>query len=235
MFVYLQVARMMIVVAVGFVISWTPFYVITFISQVQTYSFLRKSNYLFTMLCIHWFGFLNSCVNPIIYNFMNDKFNRSFRQFLTMFTPRLPCCWGHPNRERWSQVTLSPRFHNSYELRHMRDVECVSADASVVLPAFQFRSEQQLSNGQDAQHGCASRSYSSTPPESNNSLSPPRCDCNRFRSRPKSTDQTNLHFRSGSPGRGRRGRVCSDMWVRCDGSGRRHSNRPGNEVIEEGV
>lgn len=98
---------MMIVVAAGFVISWTPFYLITFISQVQKRSFLRRSNYIFTMLLIHWLGFLNSCFNPIIYNFMNDKFHRSFRQFLNMCRPR----WlsDRSASHRWTRVSLTPR------------------------------------------------------------------------------------------------------------------------------
>ncbi len=71
---------MMVVVAIAFIVSWTPFYIITFISQVQPRSFLKDSNFLFTMLLIHWFGFLHSCVNPFIYNFMNEKFHRNFQQ-----------------------------------------------------------------------------------------------------------------------------------------------------------
>ena len=72
----------MVVVAIAFIVSWTPFYVITFISQVQERSFLKDSNFLFTMLLIHLFGFLHNCINPIIYNFMNEKFHRNFQQIL---------------------------------------------------------------------------------------------------------------------------------------------------------
>lgn len=79
---------MMIVVAMSFIISWTPFYVTTLVTQVQQRSFLRDSNFLFTMLLIHWFGFLNSCINPIIYNFMNEKFHRSFKNMLSTLSPK---------------------------------------------------------------------------------------------------------------------------------------------------
>ncbi len=78
----------MIVVAIAFIISWTPFYIITFISQVQKRSFLKDSNFLFTMLFIHWFGFLHSCINPFIYNFMNEKFNRNFKQIFHKCWPQ---------------------------------------------------------------------------------------------------------------------------------------------------
>ncbi len=79
---------MMIVVAIAFIISWTPFYIITFISQVQKRSFLKDSNFLFTMLFIHWFGFLHSCINPFIYNFMNEKFHRNFKQIFHRCWPQ---------------------------------------------------------------------------------------------------------------------------------------------------
>lgn len=73
---------MIVVVAIAFIVSWTPFYIIMFVSQVQKRSFLKDSNVLFTMLLIHWFEFLYSCTNPIIYNFMNEKFHRNFQQIL---------------------------------------------------------------------------------------------------------------------------------------------------------
>lgn len=84
----LQVARMIIVVALSFIIAWTPFYVITFVTQVQETSFIKRSNFLFTMLASHLSGFLNSCVNPIIYHMMNEKFRRSFRRMAATLFPK---------------------------------------------------------------------------------------------------------------------------------------------------
>ena len=68
-----QVARMVIVIAVTFIVSWSPQYLVTVISQLQTDSFLRESNFLFTMLMTHLFGFLNSCMNPFIYSAMSQR------------------------------------------------------------------------------------------------------------------------------------------------------------------
>ena len=78
-----QVARMIIVVALAFLVSWTPFYIVIFVSQVQENSFLKKANFIFTMLATHLIGFLNSCINPFIYNFMSEKFRKNFMSIIT--------------------------------------------------------------------------------------------------------------------------------------------------------
>ena len=75
-----QVARMIILVAVTFVFCWTPFYAVSTVTQLQTDSFLRHSQFLFTMLATHWAGFSNSAANPLIYAAMNYQFRRSFKQ-----------------------------------------------------------------------------------------------------------------------------------------------------------
>ena len=82
---------MIMVVALAFLVAWSPFYFVTLISQLQPQedNFLRRSNYVFYMLVIHFFGFLNSCVNPFIYAVMSEKFRRSFRQIIGSF---MCCC-----------------------------------------------------------------------------------------------------------------------------------------------
>ncbi|XP_052271834.1 D(2) dopamine receptor-like [Dreissena polymorpha] len=73
-----KVAKMVVVIALTFIASWTPFYLVNIISQLQQDSFLKKSNFIFTMLITHFCGFINSCLNPIIYTAMSQKFRRSF-------------------------------------------------------------------------------------------------------------------------------------------------------------
>jgi len=69
---------MVVVIAATFLLLWSPFYLVTFISQVQEVSFLLKQNFLFTMLLIHLTGFANSAVNPFIYAMLGDKFRTAF-------------------------------------------------------------------------------------------------------------------------------------------------------------
>ena len=82
---------MIIFVAVAFAAAWSPFYGVIFVSQVQKNSFLQRSNFLFAMLLTHLFGFLNSCVNPLIYTAMSDRFRRNFKQMIVQFC----CCICH--------------------------------------------------------------------------------------------------------------------------------------------
>ena len=84
---------MVIVVAASFLLCWSPFYLVTLISQLQENSFLNKSNFICIMLSIHLSGFLNSCVNPFIYNCMSNQFRNSFRTILSHI-----CCPCRPNK-----------------------------------------------------------------------------------------------------------------------------------------
>ena len=82
---------MIIAVAIAFILCWTPFYWVNLVSQLQPTSFLRHSNFLFTMLATHLVGFLNSAIDPLIYHTMSDKFRKSFRNMLfTVFCCILP-------------------------------------------------------------------------------------------------------------------------------------------------
>jgi len=74
----LQIARMVVVIAATFLLLWSPFYLVTFVTQVQEISFLTEQNFLFTMLSTHLIGFTNSAVNPFIYAMLGDKFRTAF-------------------------------------------------------------------------------------------------------------------------------------------------------------
>nr|XP_011451485.1 QRFP-like peptide receptor [Crassostrea gigas] len=87
-----KVARMVIVVAVAFIVAWSPLYIVSVVSVLQPENFLQKSNFIFSMLCAHLFGFINSCVNPFIYTVMSEKFRQSFkRTFQRIFCNFMYC------------------------------------------------------------------------------------------------------------------------------------------------
>lgn len=75
----LKIGKMILVLAASFLVSWTPYFAITIITQYQEENFMQRSNYFFTMLCINLSAFLNSAINPIIYGIMSARFRHSFR------------------------------------------------------------------------------------------------------------------------------------------------------------
>ncbi|KAK6182384.1 hypothetical protein SNE40_010088 [Patella caerulea] len=84
---------MVIVIAIAFIVAWSPQYIVSIVSQLQSLhggiNFLQKGQFLFTMLMTHLCGFLNSCINPFIYTIMSRKFRKSFRY---IFTRVFFCC-----------------------------------------------------------------------------------------------------------------------------------------------
>ena len=85
---------MVIVIAITFIVSWSPLYMVTLVSQLQPVSFLRESNFIFTMLITHFFGFVNSCINPIVYTAMSERFRRSFKDIMS----NIFCCCTQGSR-----------------------------------------------------------------------------------------------------------------------------------------
>ncbi|KAH3691222.1 hypothetical protein DPMN_193168 [Dreissena polymorpha] len=98
---------MVVVIALTFIASWTPFYLVNIISQLQHDSFLRKSNFIFTMLITHFCGFINSCLNPIIYTAMSQKFRRSFIDIIKRIWYCFTCNASGKSRLRYG---VSHRF-----------------------------------------------------------------------------------------------------------------------------
>ena len=106
---------MIIIVALTFILSWSPFYIVSLVSQVQQNSFLRRSNFLFTMLATHLSGFINSSINPIVYHAMSDRFRRSFLDIWCRIVTVL-CCGSNrcmPVRNRNHGISMNGRCETS--------------------------------------------------------------------------------------------------------------------------
>lgn len=76
----IKVIKMLIMVAVLFMVSWLPLWTLWLLADYQDLDpqqidFL--SNYLFPVA--HWLAFSNSGINPIIYGFFNENFRRGFQ------------------------------------------------------------------------------------------------------------------------------------------------------------
>ena len=152
---------MIIIVATSFLVCWTPFYLVSVISQNQEDSFLRRSNFVFTMLSTHLVGFLNSCVNPFIYCFLSEKFRTSFKNILMNILCRLMLvlCMG-----RWRCCRYFAKAHapicNSCALTLMQTPSArirrmswrTSAQYKSGTGSFLYGQAQKVSHEQDVKH-----------------------------------------------------------------------------------
>uniref|UniRef100_A0A8C4Z8Q4 Neuropeptide FF receptor 1 n=1 Tax=Gadus morhua TaxID=8049 RepID=A0A8C4Z8Q4_GADMO len=75
-----RAVKMLLVVALLFVVSWLPLWTLMLLSDYASLS-ARQHRVLniYVYPLSHWLAFFNSSVNPIIYGFFNDNFQRGFQ------------------------------------------------------------------------------------------------------------------------------------------------------------
>ncbi|TRY80220.1 hypothetical protein DNTS_032310, partial [Danionella cerebrum] len=76
----IRVIRMLIIVALLFMLSWLPLWtlmLLTDYSSQDEQSLELLTSYVFPLS--HWLAFANSSVNPIVYGYFNDNFKRGFQ------------------------------------------------------------------------------------------------------------------------------------------------------------
>ena len=72
------VLKMLMVVILVFLLSWLPLYVIFTLVKFGPQLEWEKSLYAIIAPLAQWLGSSNSCINPILYTFLNAKFRRAF-------------------------------------------------------------------------------------------------------------------------------------------------------------
>ncbi|XP_028836425.1 thyrotropin-releasing hormone receptor-like isoform X2 [Denticeps clupeoides] len=79
-----QVTKMLAVVVVLFALLWMPYRTLVVVNSFLDQAYLDTWFLLFCRLCIY----LNSAVNPVIYNAMSQKFRAAFRKLCRCGPPR---------------------------------------------------------------------------------------------------------------------------------------------------
>ncbi|XP_054154074.1 cholecystokinin receptor type A-like, partial [Oppia nitens] len=79
-----KIGQMILIVVLAYTISWTPYFIVSIITQYQKVNFMHKHNFYFTMLSINLFAFLNSGINPFIYAIMSTRFRNGFMKILRL-------------------------------------------------------------------------------------------------------------------------------------------------------
>lgn len=74
-----------------FLICWTPFFTCNIIDGVCIRFEMDCRPPMMVYLITSWLGYINSCVNPIIYTIFNMEFRRAFKKILT--TGSNNCCY----------------------------------------------------------------------------------------------------------------------------------------------
>lgn len=72
----LQVTKMLAVVVVLFALLWMPYRTLVVVNSLMDPPYLNTWFLLFCRMCIY----VNSAINPIIYNLMSQKFRAAFRR-----------------------------------------------------------------------------------------------------------------------------------------------------------
>ncbi|RXM99491.1 Mu-type opioid receptor [Acipenser ruthenus] len=74
-----RITRMVLVVVAVFIVCWTPIHIYVIIKALITIP-----NSLFQAVAWHFciaLGYTNSCLNPVLYAFLDENFKRCFREF----------------------------------------------------------------------------------------------------------------------------------------------------------
>lgn len=72
----------MIVIAIAFIICWSPLFVVSIVTELQEASFAKRNNFIFVVLICLLCGFSNGCINPIVYMAMSESYRQHFRTIL---------------------------------------------------------------------------------------------------------------------------------------------------------
>ena len=80
----IRALRMVAIVVAAFALSWLPLY-LTF-SRLKFYTDLSETEHEFWRVFVpiaQWMSSANSCVNPVLYHFLDPRFRTQFRQLLS--------------------------------------------------------------------------------------------------------------------------------------------------------
>ncbi|XP_013793079.1 neuropeptide SIFamide receptor-like [Limulus polyphemus] len=103
----LKVVKMMLIVVIIFVMSWLPLYII--FTRIKVGGDIEPNSLEENVLIIaapiaQWLGSSNSCINPVLYAFLNKKFRKGFKAIV-----KSKKCCGTLRYDSASSVILTTR------------------------------------------------------------------------------------------------------------------------------
>ncbi|XP_042908623.1 orexin receptor type 2 [Parasteatoda tepidariorum] len=115
-----KAAKMLIAVVVIFGLCYFPVHLI----NALRYTVGLPQNPVTTVasLLSHWLCYANSSINPIIYNFMNGKFRKEFKNFLCCY-----CCRNSYRRRQMDHMT-GTKYRFSTSVTQMENINLTTLD-----------------------------------------------------------------------------------------------------------
>ncbi|XP_013789630.1 neuropeptide SIFamide receptor-like, partial [Limulus polyphemus] len=103
----LKVVKMMLIVVIIFVMSWLPLYII--FTRIKIGGDIEPNSLEENILVViapiaQWLGSSNSCINPVLYAFLNKKFRKGFKAII-----KSKKCCGTLRYETPSSMVLTTR------------------------------------------------------------------------------------------------------------------------------
>lgn len=119
-----RVIKMLLVVALLFILSWLPLWTLMMLSD---YASLSERQHriinIYVYPLAHWLAFCNSSVNPIVYGFFNENFRKGFKAAF-----KLQLCTTHSGESR----TYSHRLQGNAVLPANSPVEAGGPQQSLI-------------------------------------------------------------------------------------------------------
>lgn len=108
-----KAAKMLVAVVIVFGICFFPVHLLNIVRYTIGLQALPHVNII--ALFAHWTTFLNSCINPVIYNFMSEKFRKEFKYALFLC---LRCGRKNNSRKRSDMYRITYNSGNAYSTRY---------------------------------------------------------------------------------------------------------------------
>ncbi|XP_052818219.1 orexin receptor type 2-like [Mya arenaria] len=116
-----KTVKMLVMIVVVFAVCFLPNHTLNILRYMEKLRGIPNLR-MFAHIS-HWCTFFNSCINPIIYSFMSDKFRKEFREALSL------CCRCGKTRTRGPVVRYQM---TSSETRHLTMHNC-NTESNVLM------------------------------------------------------------------------------------------------------
>lgn len=126
-----QVTKMLAVVVVLFALLWLPYRTLVVVNSFVDPPYLNIWFLLFCRLCIY----LNSAINPIIYNLMSHKFRAAFRKLCKCDKQSAEQAALHAAPVYYSRVKDTARYSSNHTGTQQEDLNSLPAPLKRNKPA----------------------------------------------------------------------------------------------------